>query len=428
MTALLIVLLLLVLILVRVPVSFAILGAGIVGIAFVSGPSVLDGVMQTAPATSVMSFSLSAVPLFILMAHLIMLSGLLDSLFDATRAVVGRIRGGTAVASIAAGTAFASVSGSSTAAAATLAQTSTVKMIDEGYSPKMAGGSVAVVGTLAAMIPPSIILVFYAITAEVSVGDQLVAGFVPGLIIALSLIATMYISMIRNPQNVPHGEKASWADKGRAIVSAFPLVFVFLAVVGSIYLGVATATEAAALGCVAALILVTAMGKFSLSAIGKTLVESTKTTAMIFAIIVGAHVFGHFLTETRVTPTIVAWVGGLALPAVVIMLFIAMLYLILGFFMDQIAIIALTVPVVLPLAVELGYDPVWFGIFVVLLAEIGLVTPPMGLNVFVVAKSSGQRVEDVFRGAAPYVGAMLLIALVFLIFPALVLWLPNSMQ
>lgn len=427
MTALAVVILLLVLILIRVPVSFAILGAGLVGLFFIGGGNVVDGVMQTVPATSVMSYSLSAVPLFILMAHLLMLSGLLDSLFEAARALVGRIRGGTAVASIGAGTAFASVSGSSTAAAATLAQTSTLKMIDEGYSPKTASGLVAVVGTLAAMIPPSIILVFYAITAEVSVGDQLVAGALPGVLIACALVVMLYVTMLRDPESVPRGEAASWSEKGRALLTAAPLVFVFAAVVGSIYLGLATATEAAALGSVAALILVIARRRFSLVAVGHTLVETVKSSAMIFAIIIGAHVFGHFLTETQVTPKLVAWVGELPVPAFVIMLFIAAIYVVLGFFMDQIAIIALTVPVVLPLVEALGYDPIWFGVFMVLLAEVGLVTPPMGLNVFVVARSAGRRVEEVFRGAFPYVIAMLLMALLFLVFPQIVLWVPQSM-
>lgn len=427
MLALSVVVLLLLLILIRVPVSFAILGAGLVGLFVIGDGNVVDGVMQTVPATSVMSYSLSAVPLFILMAHLIMLSGLLDSLFGAARAVVGRIRGGTAVASIGAGTAFASVSGSSTAAAATLAQTSTLKMIDEGYSPRTAGGLVAVVGTLAAMIPPSIILVFYAITAEVSVGDQLIAGALPGVIIACSLVVMLYVTMLRDPDSVPRGTSATWSEKGRALLTASPLVFVFAAVVGSIYLGIATPTEAAALGSLASLILVIARKRFTLVAIGRTLVETTKSTAMIFAIIIGAHVFGHFLTETRVTPTLVAWIGDLAVPAFVIMLFIATIYVVLGFFMDQIAIIALTVPVVLPLVEALGYDPIWFGVFMVLLAEVGLVTPPMGLNVFVVARSAGRRVEEVFRGAFPYVIAMLLVALLFLIFPEIVLWVPETM-
>ncbi|WP_024792930.1 TRAP transporter large permease [Tomitella biformata] len=426
MLALGIVALLLLLILIRVPVSFAIIGAGIVGLFLIGGLPIVDGVMQTAPATSIMSYSLSAVPLFILMAQLLMLSGLLDSLFGAARAMVGRVRGGTAVASVAAGTAFAAVSGSSTASAATLAQTTTVKMIDEGYSPKTASGMVAVVGTLAAMIPPSIILVFYAITAEVSVGDQLIAGFLPGIIIAAALIVTLYVTMARNPQSVPVGMRASWQEKGHAVMTASPLILVFVAVVGSIYIGVATPTEAAALGCLSALLLVVAKRRFTLVAVGRVLVETVKTTAMIFAIIVGAHIFGHFLTETRVTVSIVSWVGSLAVPAFVVMLAIALIYVVLGFFMDQIAIIALTVPVVLPLVLDLGYDPIWFGIFVVLLAEVGMVTPPMGLNVFVVAKAAGQRVEEVFRGAAPYVVTMLLVALTFLIFPEIVLWIPGT--
>lgn len=427
MLAILIVLLLLVLILVRVPVSFAVLGAGIVGLFCIEGFKVVNGVLETAPATSVMSYSLSAVPLFIWMAQLIMLSGLLDSLFGAARSVVGRIRGGTGVASVAAGTAFAAVSGSSTASAATLAQTSTVKMIDEGYDPKTAGGIVAVVGTLAAMIPPSIVLVFYAITAEVSVGDQLVSGFFPGIIIAIVIVATMYISMLRQPDSVPHGARSTWSEKGKALVEASPLILVFGAVVGSIYLGLATPTEAAALGCLAAFILVLFKRKFSIQGMVITLVETVKSTAMIFAIIVGAHVFGHFLTETQVTPTLVKWVSELSIPAFVIMLGIAAIYVVLGFFMDQIAIIALTVPVTLPLVEALGYDPIWFGIFIVLLAEVGLVTPPLGLNVFVVARSAGRRVEEVFRGAFPYVIAMLLVALAFLIWPQIVLWVPEAM-
>jgi len=283
------------------------------------------------------------------------------------------------------------------------------------------------VGTLAAMIPPSIILVFYAITAEVSVGDQLVAGAVPGVIIASGLVVMLYVTMMRNPDTVPRGEPATWRQKGRALLTAAPLVFVFAAVVGSIYLGLATPTEAAALGSVAALILVVARKRFTMVAVAHTLVETTKSTAMIFAIIIGAHVFGHFLTETRVTPSLVAWVGDLPVPAFGIMLFIAAIYVVLGFFMDQIAIIALTVPVVLPLVETLGYDPIWFGVFMVLLAEVGLVTPPMGLNVFVVARSAGQRVEEVFRGAFPYVVAMLVTALLFLIFPQIVLWVPQSM-
>ncbi|MBC2681380.1 TRAP transporter large permease [Corynebacterium anserum] len=424
MLALLIISLLIGLIILRTPVSFAIFGSAIVGLIFLEGPELAVATMETSPFAAVRSNSLSAVPLFVLMAQLMLMSGLLDSLFDAARSVIGRIPGGTAIASVGAGTAFAAVSGSSTAAAATLAQTSSTRMIREGYHKKTATGLVAVVGTLAAMIPPSIILVFYAITAEAPVGDVLIAGFFPGLLVALSLIVVMYLGFLRDRQSAPKGESYSWKQKATYIAQSSPLLLIFIAVIGSIFFGIATPTEAAALGVLAAVILVIARGKWNTKQIGQAILDTVKTTGMIFAIVMSAHVLGHFLTETRVTPTLVSAIGGSSLNPFVIMLLIAAVYVVLGFFMDQIAIIALTVPVTLPIVESLGYDPVWFGIFIVLLAETGMVTPPMGLNVFVVSKAVRINPIVVFRGSFPYVLAMLVIALAFLIWPELVLWVP----
>lgn len=421
MLALAFVALMLVLILLRVPVSFAVLGTGIIGALVLGSPGELVGVLQTGAPSSVMSYTLSAAPLFILMAQLILLSGLADSMFDAARTMVGRVRGGTAVASVVAGTAFAAVSGSSTASAATLAHTSTTKMIDEGYDPRTAGGLIAVVGTLAAMIPPSVILVFYAITAEVSVGQTIVAAVLPGLLIAFGIVVTLYVVFAFNPASAPKGQASTFKEKAQALVPALPIVVLFGSVVGSIYTGVATPTEAAALGAGAAFIVALVRGRLTVAGFNHVVLETVKTSAMIFAIIVGAHIFGHFLTETRVTPELVAWIGGLTIPAFSIMLCIGLVYVLLGFFMDQIAIIALTVPVVLPVVVALGYDPIWFGIFVVLLAEVGLVTPPMGLNVFVVARAANRPVGEVFRGAFPFAVAMLIIAVILLVWPQIVL-------
>lgn len=426
MIALAIVALLIILILCRIPVAFAIMTAGLVGLVVIGQGNIIDGVLETIPASSVTSFTLSAIPLFIFMAQLVLLSGLLDSLFDAARAVVGRVRGGTAVAAVGAGTAFAAVSGSSTASAATLAYASTGKMIDEGYHPRTASGIVAVVGTLAAMIPPSIALVFYAITAQTSVGDQLIAGFVPGIIIAAAIIVTMYLTILRNTDMAPHGERTPMSAKGTALLSASPILILFAAVVGSIYVGWATPTEAAALGCLAAFLLAAAYRRATLAGLVHAVVETVKSSAMIFAIIISAHVFGHFVTETQVAPKIVEWIEKLALPAFGILVLIGLLYVVLGFFMDQIAIIALTVPIVVPVVEALGYDPIWFGILVILLAEVGLVTPPLGLNVFVVSKAAAQPVGEVFRGALPYVVTLLVVALVFLIWPDIVLWVPES--
>lgn len=425
MLALLIIILLIALIILRTPVSFAIFGAAIAGLILLEGPELAVAAMETSPFAAVRSNSLSAVPLFILMAQLMLMSGLLDSLFDAARSVVGRIPGGTAIASVGAGTAFAAVSGSSTAAAATLAQTSSTRMIREGYHKGTATGLVAVVGTLAAMIPPSIILVFYAITAEAPVGDVLIAGFFPGLLVAASLIVVMYLGFLKDKESAPHGESYTWKQKSSYFLQSSPLLLIFIAVVGSIFFGIATPTEAAALGVLAALILVVAKGRWDTKQFGHTILDTVKTTGMIFAIIMSAHVLGHFLTETRVTPTLVEAIGNSSLSPLLIMLLIGVVYVVLGFFMDQIAIIALTVPVTLPIVEALGYDAVWFGIFVVLLAETGMVTPPMGLNVFVVSKAVRINPIVVFRGAFPYVIAMFIIALAFLLWPELVLWVPE---
>ncbi|MDV8070924.1 TRAP transporter large permease [Rhodococcus sp. IEGM 1366] len=426
MTALLVVLLLIVLLLIRVPVAFAIIASGFVGL-LILDPHTVDGIMQVVPASSVQSLALSAIPLFMLMAQLILMSGLIDSLFDAARAVMGRGRGSTGVSSVAAGVAFAAVSGSSTASAATLAKTTVSRMVSEGYRPSSAAGLVSSVGTLAGMIPPSIVLIFYAITAEQSVGDLLIAGIIPGLVIAVALVAVMFSSMLNDSNSVPAGKKVAWRDKVRMGVPALPVLVLFGAVIGSIYFGVATATEAAAIGCLAALVLVVVRKKFSVAGFVQALIDTVKSSAMIFTIIIGATIFGHFITESRVTGRIVTWIEGLAVPALLVMFVIMIGYLVLGFFMDQTAIIALTVPVMLPVIEALGYNAIWFGIFIVLMGEIGLITPPLGLNVFVVARTAGRDVTEVFRGAVPYAAGMLCVATMFLLWPEIVLWLPGQM-
>ncbi|MBD0863138.1 TRAP transporter large permease [Gordonia sp. zg691] len=429
MIALLLLVILIGLIIIRVPVSFAIMAAGLVGLVVMSGGQLgaVNGIMEVIPVSSVQTLSLSAIPLFILMAHFMLMSGLMDSLFDAGRTFFGRTPGGTGIASTLAGVGFSAVSGSSTAAAATLAKTTSTRMIEEGYRPTTATGIVASVGTLAGMIPPSIILVFYAVTAEANVGDLIIAGIVPGLIIAAALMITMFIPILFDPSSVPAGQPSPVSEKLKKIVPALPIAIIFAVVVGAIYFGLATPTESAAIGCLAAFLLVVARRRGTWQGFVDALIETVKTSAMIFAIVIAAHVFGHAFTETKVAERLLEWVGELGVPSLVIMGMLLLMYLVLGFFMDQVAIIALTVPIVLPLVESLGYDAVWFGIFVVLMGEIGLITPPLGLNVFVVARAAGRDTVEVFRGSAPYAGAMVVVAIVFVLWPELVLWLPNLM-
>lgn len=426
MIALFVVVLLIVLLLLRVPVAFAIIASALVGLLMID-PMIIDGVLQEIPASAVQNLALSAIPLFILMAHLILMSGLMETLFDAARAVMGRARGSTGISSVAAGVALASVSGSSTASAATLAKTTVPRMIQEGYRPSTSLGLVSSVGTLAGMIPPSIVLIFYAITAEVSVGDVLIAGIVPGIIIALALVLVMFSSMFLDPSSVPAGEKVSWRRKGVDILRASPVLLLFGAVVGSIYFGIATATEAAAIGCLMALLLVLARRKFTISAFLQATIDTVKSSAMILTIIIAAYIFGHLIAETQVTGQIVGWINGLEVPALLLMFIIMFAYLGLGFFMDQTAIIALTVPVMLPVVETLGYNGIWFGVFIVLMGEIGLITPPLGLNTFIVSKTAERDLTEVFRGSAPYAVGMTAVATVFLLWPEIVLWLPGQM-
>ncbi|MHA6616411.1 TRAP transporter large permease [Pseudonocardia sp. DLS-67] len=427
MLALTVVVLLLVLLLIRVPVGFAIGVAGIAGLLLYGGLPAVLGIMETAPHTAASAYSLSPIPLFILMAQFVLHSGVAGSLFDSARTWVGRTPAGLGVATTLSGAVFAAISGSSTAAAATLASTAVPEMTRRGYDARLANGLVAVVGTLAAMVPPSIILVFYAVLAEESVGKVLIAGFVPGLFVVVALIVTTLLLVRRRPELAPRGERYAVATKVRALTAVGPVVILFALVTGSIYLSMATPTEAAALGAAGALAIGLARRSLDLARIRAALLETLCSTAMILLIIVSAHVFGYVLTLSRVTGSVVDAVSAIPAPPVVVFLGIAVVYLVLGAFMDQMAILALTVPIVLPVVEELGYDPVWFGVMVVLLAEIGLVTPPLGLNVFIVARSTGLPSEQVFRGVVPFLVALLALVLVFTFAPGLVLWLPESM-
>lgn len=428
MLAVVTVLLLLVLLLIRIPVGFAIGIAGLAGLLAHGGMPAVLGVMETAPQTYATAYSLSAIPLFILMAQFVLRSGVAGELFDAARTWVGRAPAGLGVATTLSGAVFAAISGSSTAAAATLASTAVPEMTRRGYDQRLAGGLVAVVGTLAAMVPPSIILVFYAVLAEESVGQVLIAGFVPGAVVVVALVITTLVLVRRRPELAPPGEASTIRTKVATLTTVGPVAVLFLLVTGSIYLSVATPTEAAALGVAGALVIgLVRRDGLDPARIRASLMDTLGSTAMILLIIASAHVFGYVLTLSRVTGTLVDAVAAIPAPPVVIFLGIAVLYLVLGAFMDQMAILALTVPIVLPVIEQIGYDPVWFGVMVVLLAEIGLVSPPLGLNVFIVARATGMHTERVFRGVLPFVVALLVVALLFTFLPQIVLWLPETM-
>jgi len=427
MTVLIVLLILSFFLVVGLPVALSMAISGASGLYMLGGMQFLTGILRTSPLSTANSYEIITIPMFILMAEFVIISGVANDLFRSASIWVGRLRGGLAIATAFAGAGFGAISGSSTAAAATLASTSMPAMLREGYDPKLAGGVVAISGTLAMLIPPSIALILYGIIADVAIGDLLIGGVIPGLIVTLAIVLTVVTILQIDPSAAPAGRAYPMREKLASLKKVGPMLLLLLAVSGSIYSGLATPTEAAGLGAFVAMLIALWSRKLTLAGFWLALRSTAQTSCMILFIILGAHVFGYFLTLSRVTNDLSAWIGALEISATMIMIIILVGYLILGFFMDQIAILILTVPVMLPVVMQLGYDPVWFGVMVVVTAEVGMVTPPMGMNVFVVARYTRRPLGELFRGVMPHVFAHLIVIALLLAFPALVLWLPSTM-
>lgn len=409
------------------PVAFAMAVSGVAGLFAVGGLDLVMGMVKSSTLSSVSSYELITIPMFILMAEFIIISRIADELFDATAIWVGRVPGGLGVATVLAGAMFGAISGSSTAAAATLSSTSLPAMMRQGYSLRTAGALVAITGTLAILIPPSIALVIYGIVADVSIGKLLIAGVIPGLLVSAVLCLLVVGMSIRRPDKVPPGRVRPWSEKIAALRVTLPMLILFGAVTGVLYAGIATPTEAAAVGALVAMILASVQGRLTLRGAGLALVNSARISCMIAFIILGAQIFGYFFTLTQATSTVVGWVGGLDVHPYLVMLVILVIYLILGCFLDQVAILILTVPVMLPIVTGLGFDPVWFGVLVVMAAEIGMITPPMGINVFVVARYTRRPVHEIFAGIMPFFFVMLALVVLLGLVPEIILWLPGRM-
>jgi C4-dicarboxylate transporter, DctM subunit len=410
------------------PVALALAIAGSVGLWLMGGVPMLMGILQTTPLSTASSYELITIPMFILMAEFVLLSGVADDLFSAAAAWIGRIRGGLAMATAIAGAGFGAISGSSTASAATLSSTTIPAMLRQGYEPKLATGVVAISGTLAMLIPPSIALVLFGIIADINIGDLLIGGIVPGLLVTLAIILTVALLVWLDPSRAPAARAYTMREKLAKLRVVAPLLLLFGLVTGTIYTGVATPTEASGIGAFGAMLLVILARRFRFDAVRAALLRAAGASCMILLIVLGAHIFGYFFTLTRATHDIVTFVGGLEISRWVILAMILAGYLILGCFMDQIAILILTVPVVLPVIKALGFDPVWFGVLVVITAEVGMITPPLGLNVFVVARYTRRPLGEIFSGIVPHFWAHLIVIALIAAFPAIVTWLPSTMN
>ena len=427
---------------VRVYVAAAL--TGFLGLLVLKGWSVAGAIAGTIPHSKTVTYPLSVLPLFILIGFLAFHAGLTTRLFEAARRWVGWVPGGLAVSTVFASAGFAAVSGASTATAAVFSRVAIPDMLGSGYGKRLTAGVIAAGGTLASLIPPSAILVIYAIIVEESVGKLLLAGLLPGVVSVLIYTVLIVGMCAARPELGRPVTGYTWRERFASVPGALPIFLVVGIVFGALYTGAATPTEAGALGAmvVFCMYFVRAYQQRSLrqmrDRLTEALMETAKLTVMIFTLVWGVFLFVRFLGFAGLPEVFADWVVTLDMPPIVIVICILLAYAVLGMFMDAIGMLVLTLPVVFPAVVALGYDPIWFGIVVVKMAEICLITPPIGLNCFVVAgvsrelrDASGRSLEiplqDVFRGIGPFFVADVLTVAVLLAAPDIVLWLPNTM-
>lgn len=409
-----------------IPVGIALAGIGMLGTGMLVSFQAMMSIVRTVPIEVGHSYELITIPMFILMAEFVVVSGVADKLFHAMAVWLGRVKGGLAVATAMAGAGMGAISGSSTAAAAALSSTSIPAMERAGYEPRFSCGVVAVSGTLSMLIPPSLALILYGIITEQSVGKLLIAGVVPGIVVMLAIIATVWVILWFHPERAPPAQSYPWSEKLAITREVWPMIVLLLMVTGVIYGGIATPTEAAGLGAFGALLITAIKGKLNRHTLIEALARASRATCMILLIVVGAKIFGVVLTLTQVTQGFVAFATSLDTSPYVILAMIIMVYLVLGCFMDQVAAMILTVPITAPVVVALGFDPIWFGVIVVVTAEIGMITPPLGLNAFIVARYAKRPLSEVFSGLWPHIIAHLLVLALLCAFPQIVLWLPST--
>ena len=417
----------------RMPVSYVMAMVGFVG--FSTMISLKGGLNLLAKDyyENFSSYGLSTVPLFILMGQLAFNAGISSRLYDTAYKFLGSIRGGLAIASVTACTAFGAVCGSSAATAATMATVGLPEMKRFDYADELAAGSVASGGGLGMIMPPSVVLIVYGVLTEQSIGKLFVAGILPAILVTILFIIAIVIWCAFAPKQGPRGEKFSWKERIKSLQGMGETLAVFALVMGGLFFGWFTPTEAAAIGVCGVLVVTTLRRQLTWASFVDALYETLKTSCMVLMLVGGAVIFGKFLAVTRIPFNIASWIGGFDLPPLLILGMVVLVYFIGGCFMDSLALVMLTVPIFFPLIIDLGYDPIWFGIIIVMVTEMGVITPPVGINVYVVygvARSmpgTGMQLESIFKGIAPFMIAVLVGTIILAVFPQIILYLPNLM-
>ena len=414
----------------RVPVAFALGGVAVGGILLLRGPEAAMGVLTTQPYDFVAHWTLSAVPMFLLMGSVAYHSGLTQSLFGAARLWLSWMPGGLAVASTAACAGFAAASGSSVATASAMGRIAIPEMLRYRYDPGLAAGSVAAAGTLGSLIPPSILMVLYAIFAEVSVSKALMAGILPGILSAAMFSLMIVVRCKLNPALGPSvQDKVTWSQRLAVLRQVWPLPMLILAVIGGMYSGVFTTTEAAAGGALMAFVIAAAQRRLSFAVLKASIVEALTGTAIVFFIAIGGVLLSRFMAFSGLPAFMGDVIEAMAVDKLTLIIIISLIFIILGCFLDSIGLMLLTIPILLPMLEAVGADMIWFGVLVIKYLEIGLVTPPLGMNVYVIKSVVGNTIslEKIFKGVTWFVVTDIGTLALLIAFPGIALLIPNLM-
>ena len=417
-----------VLMLLRVPVGMAMGLVGVTGYAMIAGTGpALKLVGQTSMRT-VTDYTFGVIPMFMLMGAFVSVSGVSKELFRAANAFFGHLRGGLGMATVLACGGFAAICGSSVATAATFSTVAYPEMRRYGYPQSFSTGVIAAGGTLGAMLPPSTVLAVYAVLTQQDIGKLFMAGVFPGLLAMLMYVLTIVVIVAVAPKLLPAGEQRPWAERRSAMKDVWPSLLLFAFVIGGLYGGLFTPTEAGGMGAGGAFLLGIARRKLDRAKIRQALLQATRTAAAVFTVLIGALLFGYFLTITQTPQKLTALLTGMGLNRYTVLALIMVMYLVLGCLMDAMAMIILTVPIIFPVITQLGFDPIWFGVIIVMTVELGLIHPPVGMNVFVI-KSVVQEVSftTIFKGVIPFVVTDILRLIILIAFPIIALWLPSRM-
>jgi tripartite ATP-independent transporter DctM subunit len=412
--------------LLRMPVAFAMAFVGFLGFSYLGSFKAALSLLARDIFEQFSNFPLSAIPMFILMGSFAFASGIGRRLYDAAYTILGNMRGGLTMATVVACGFFASICGSTTATAATIGKIALPEMKRYKYNTTLASGCVASAGTLGILIPPSTIFLVYGIITEQSIGKLFVAGIVPGIILTFLFVLTVGLICWHDPTCAPPGASTSFKEKGKALIGILEALLLFGLVIGGLFFGWFTPTQAGGIGAAGALVIGLVRRELSWRVFINSTMDGLRTSCMVLCVIACATIFGHFMAVSTIPFILADWIGGLPIHPMAVMGIIILIYLIGGCFMDAMALVVLTVPVIYPVVVKLGFDPIWFGVIIVLVSEMGVITPPVGVNVYVIKGIAPEiPLETIFKGIFPFLIAILINAGILMLFPKLALILPG---